>query len=142
MIERNTALRPESGFSLIEMMIVVAIVAILATVGYPAYKGYVYKSYRADAKSLLLAAAARQEEYYLDNKTYTSDLSKLGYDTNADGEVLTEHGAYAVTVDAASATGYTLLATAEGNQTEDGCGNFTLTNLGVKGFSGSGNDCW
>lgn len=130
------------GFTLVELMIVVAVVAILAAIGYPSYQSHVRKTYRSDAKNILLEAAARQEEYFLDNRTYTTDLANLGYTTNSDGTVDTEHGAYKLSVSAAGATSYSLLATAQGDQANDDCGNLTLNNLGVKGVSGAGTSCW
>lgn len=132
--------RSPSGFTLIELLIVISIIGVLAGIAYPAYKDYVYESYRSEAKNLLLEVAARQEEYYLNNKSYTSDLTDLGYgDANS---IDTDHNRYEVSVSSASGTAFSLLATAQGDQANDDCGNFTLNNLGVKGVSGSGNDCW
>src|SRR5574339_351791 len=67
------------GFSLVELLIIVAIISILAGMAYPSYTDYMRKSRRSDGKTLLTGIAARQEQYYLDNKSYTSNLSLLGY---------------------------------------------------------------
>ncbi|TFG85920.1 MAG: prepilin-type N-terminal cleavage/methylation domain-containing protein, partial [Chromatiales bacterium] len=63
------------GFTLIEMMIVVAIIAILAAIVYPSYIRYVVRSNQQAARSMLYAVADRQEQFFLDNKSYAADLS-------------------------------------------------------------------
>jgi type IV pilus assembly protein PilE len=66
------------GFSLIELMIVVAIVAILGTIAYPSYQQYVLTSHRVEAKKMLLDAANRQETYFMDFNRYASSIADLG----------------------------------------------------------------
>ncbi|WP_279461036.1 type IV pilin protein [Aeromonas veronii] len=66
------------GFSLIELMIVIAIVAILGTIAYPAYQQYVLTSHRVEAKAMLLNAANRQETYFMDFNQYASSAAALG----------------------------------------------------------------
>ncbi len=72
-------MKHQQGFTLIEAMITVAIIAILAMVALPAYQGYVAKGVRSEAAAILFDAAARQEQYYSDFHTYTSDMTALGY---------------------------------------------------------------
>ncbi|MEH6617468.1 MAG: type IV pilin protein, partial [Porticoccus sp.] len=67
------------GFTLIELMIVVAIVAILVGIAMPNYREYVLRSNRAVAKGALLEVASRQEQYFLNNRSYTHLLADLGY---------------------------------------------------------------
>jgi type IV pilus assembly protein PilE len=69
----------QAGFTLVELMIVVVVVGILAMIAIPAYNDSVMKGRRADAKSALTTIAARQEQYFMDNKTYTTDMKALGY---------------------------------------------------------------
>ncbi len=69
----------EAGFTLIELMIVVAIVAVIAAFAYPAYQDYILKSNRGIGKAELMKVASRQEEFRADNKSYTGDLTDLGY---------------------------------------------------------------
>lgn len=78
----KNALKPkagEAGFTLIEVMIVVAIVAVITAFAYPAYQDYVLKSNRGIGKAELMKVASRQEEFRADNKSYTGDLTDLGY---------------------------------------------------------------
>jgi type IV pilus assembly protein PilE len=68
------------GFTLIELMIVVAVIGVLAAVAYPSYKDSVRKSRRVDAQSALTDAAQRLEAFYARNAQYTVDMTDLGYD--------------------------------------------------------------
>lgn len=116
-----------AGFTLIELMIVVAIVGILAAIAYPSYRDQVIKSRRSDAHSVLLDVAARQERFYFDNGSYANALSALSYSADA---IDTPEGYYSVSITASSATSYTITAAAQGDQASDG--DLTLDNLGNK----------
>ena len=79
-----TAYRRARGFTLIELMIVVAIIAIVAGIGYPSFKNYVLKAHRASAQAFLMDAAQRQQQYFLDNRAFAPDIATLfGVATNA-----------------------------------------------------------
>ncbi|MEB4592384.1 type IV pilin protein [Candidatus Thiothrix sp. Deng01] len=67
------------GFTLIELMITVAIIGILSAIAYPNYTAYVQKSRRADAQVALMEITQRQESYFLRNYSYAKDLAQLGY---------------------------------------------------------------
>lgn len=150
--------RANLGFTLIEMMIVVAIIAILAAIAYPSYQQYLLRSNRTEGQALLNDAAAREERYFAQNNVYVSapgDLGKLNIantTTSGSGETATTSarsatGKYQLSVSKVDNDGgYTLTATPQGSQAADTkCGNLTLNAIGAKGVSASGasvNDCW
>ncbi|MDQ5767332.1 type IV pilin protein [Thiothrix subterranea] len=82
-----TTIKNHQGFTLIELMITVAILGILAAIAYPSYTAQVQKSRRADAQVALQEIAQRQEAYFLRNRSYAKDVAQLGYAaTSAEGQ--------------------------------------------------------
>ena len=129
--------RNMQGFTLMELMIVVAVIAILGGLAYPAYQDYVLRSDRSDGQAFLNDAAARQERYLAQNNAYADTAAKLGYSSS------TSPGKrYTLGISATAATAYTLTATPI--RTDSKCGNLTLDQAGTKGKSGSASvdDCW
>lgn len=114
------------GFSLIEVMIVVAIIGILSSIAYPSYVEYVRKSRRVEAITALSRIQQAQERWRSNHTTYASTLADLGITSN-----MTEHGYYQLSISNPVATGYTASATAAGAQSTDArCASisFTLAN--------------
>jgi len=128
------------GFTLIELMIVIAIVGILAAVAYPSYTSYVKKANRADAIDSLLSLAGRMEEYYMNNDTYVgATVNAAG--TGTVGSNKTSDNLYTLSISSATAYAYGLTATPINTDSE--CGNLTLNSLGQKGTSaGTVDACW
>lgn len=74
----------KTGFTLIELMITVAIIGILAAVAYPSYQNYLLKGRKGAAQAFLLLAAQRQQQYFLDNRSFAADFAALGMTVPAD----------------------------------------------------------
>jgi len=140
------------GFTLIELMIVVAIVAILSAIAYPSYERYVIKTKRSVAQSALLQVADRQQQFFMDNKQFAADLTNLGFPANP--YVLNDDGAstvasdtqavYSVSLSNVTATTWTATAAPlQGQLSRDSyCGSLSLTQAGAKGKTGSSDKCW
>lgn len=136
----------QRGFTLIEMMVVVAIAGILLAIAIPSYQQYVRKARRADAKTMLLDMAARQERFFSTNNSYTSTPAQLGYTSSFPLYVPSSTQTnYLVRVLAATSTTFNLVAVPTGSQANDSCGTYTLNHLGVQGVTGatlSTAQCW
>lgn len=132
------------GFTLIEMMVTVALVGILAAVALPSYDSFIQKARRTEAKAALVDLASRQEKFYSINNKYTATAADLGYGALP---VPTESGLYTLSL-TANASSYTAKATPRGAQAKDvQCYGFAINDTGRKSnFSAAGNaltaDCW
>lgn len=117
------------GYTITEILIVVAIIGIIAAIGYPQYQNYVREARRADGHAALTRIAAQQERWFADNNAYTANLdTDLGYANPA----LSLDGHYAITA-ATGASTFTLTATAQGNQAADSACQWMFVNQrGVK----------
>ncbi|WP_454765942.1 type IV pilin protein [Cupriavidus campinensis] len=130
-----------TGFTLIELMITVAIIGILAAIAFPIYTRYVVRANRAAAESYLLEVASMQERFLVDKRAYATTLDALGYATPPDSVSPN----YQIALNAAATPPtYTLTATPRNAQAsrDTDCGVLTLTNTGDKTASGTAQDCW
>jgi len=142
----------QRGMSLLELMVVVAIVTIIASIGYPSYMSQITRANRTAAKSFLLQVADRQEQFFANNKRYANDLTDLGYGANGfmidDQGAMTAAGAddriYRVQINAATPVTYTIGAVPQlrqaGHDTQ--CLTLTLTHAGQRSQTGPSTDCW
>ncbi len=141
------------GFSTIELMIALAVIAILTAFALPAYQDSVRKSARSVAKSELLNVLSRQEQYFVNTKQYTTDLSNLGYVANGfyvnrKGDITAGSDSssvyYIALASGASSSAFVLNATPQNAQTADSeCATITLSSTGAESATGpSGAYCW
>jgi len=137
----------ETGFTLVELMITVAIIGILAAIAYPSYTQYVQRANRAEARTMLLENAQFLERNFTTANRY--DQTSAGTTINSAALPRTQspvNGAakYNITVamGAAPAQTFTLSAAPTGVMTGDTCGTLTLTNTGLQGAGGNVADCW
>lgn len=146
---KTTATRKNRGFTLMELMITVAIIGILASITIPSYTKYVQKSKRSDAKVELLRIAQLQESYFVQNMSYAKDLTTAAGGLGLGATVLSEQEQYTITMTALDAantacdgtsndpcTSFTVqaLARASTSQANDtACIGFSITNTGLKG---------
>jgi type IV pilus assembly protein PilE len=129
--------RAQTGFSLIELMIAVVIVAILASVAYPSYQDYMRRGPRAEAQAHMMDIAGRQGQFLIDNRAYAETAATLGVTTPA-----TVSAKYTIAIAAGDTPPtFTVTATPTGDQANDKCGTLTLNNTGAKTASGTGS-CW
>jgi type IV pilus assembly protein PilE len=137
MMEKRMSKR--RGFTLIELMIVVAVVGILASIAYPSYTRHVAKNARTEGQRELIRLSQLMEQYFLDHRSYTTDMTKLGMSADP---FATENGSYKIDAVAVNsiATDFKLTATAQGAQAsrDSACKELTLDYLGSKGPV----DCW
>lgn len=130
------------GFTLIELMIGVAIVGILAAIALPGYSQYITKANRTDAMNFLLEVSGEQQKYFSENNVYAGTMADLGYATETSPE---SHYTLSITSGAAGLRyGISATPVAGGRQAKDDeCSVFTIDSSGVKANTGGTNaKCW
>ena len=126
------------GFTLVEMLVVVAMVAILGAVAYPSYVAQVSKGRRVDAKQALMELAQKLERYYTERGTYVgATLGSTGvYLSTSAG------GYYSLAITSQTADGFTITAAPRGSQASDSCGTLGYNQIGDRSAGATVAQCW
>ena len=132
MVQRTPRQR---GFTLTELMIVVAIVAILAAIGLPSYRNYAREAKRSDAHDAITTIANLEERFFTENNRYTANPTDLGYASNTPNS---NEGYWQLSIPTGSATAYTIRAVPTGTHTDPDCPQIEQNSLGAK----SPTTCW
>jgi len=146
--QKNTAcMSRNSGFTLTELMVTVAIVAVLSMVAYPSFMDSVRKSKRTDAQTALTRASSNLERFFATNGRYTTDATQLGLKIE-DGAAYTDNGHYTVAVTAGTTgigSSYVVTATAKAGdmQADDvGCTVLAVDSFGRRTPDPTASRCW
>jgi type IV pilus assembly protein PilE len=142
MPQNKAVVEKQKGFTLVELMITVAIVGILAAVVYPSYSAFIVRSDRSEAQRELMRLANLQEQLFVDRRTYSANMIQLGMTANP---YITESKNYSIAATIANnGTTFTLTATAKNSQLRDtDCLTLTINEAGQQDATGSAsNTCW
>ncbi|MBS0373443.1 MAG: type IV pilin protein [Proteobacteria bacterium] len=139
-------MRTARGWSLIELLVTMGVIAILATIAIGSYRNYGLRTNRVDGTTSLMRIQVAEEKYFLQNNTYTTDVSDPAPAGLGLGSNNSPNGYYALAVVAGAtgsiATSYSATATAQGTQTKDtSCPVFTINDQGARSPATS-TGCW
>jgi len=132
-------MKPQQGFSLIELMIVVGVIGILAAVAYPAYQDYVIRAKRGDAMNALASLRIAQEKYRANNSSFAggaSNINGVDYSESPDGY-------WTIEIVSAGSSDFAAKATSKSPHTDGECSPFLVDRNGASyatGFASA--DCW
>jgi type IV pilus assembly protein PilE len=136
------------GWTLVELLVVVVLLAVLATMAAPGYRQQLLRAHRADAQAALLALAAAQERFYLHRHRYATNSELTGTPPEGLGlAATTRDGRYRLTVGTADEWTFQASARASGAQAADQrCATFTIEATGERSATTAGGspapDCW
>ncbi|HBI21328.1 MAG TPA: pilus assembly protein PilE [Legionella sp.] len=131
-----------NGFSLIELLMVLAMTSILAAISYPNYRDYITRAHRTEGKTALLDLACRMEDYYSKHQTYQTATIGTGNKTDVLGQSLSETRQYTLSIARATDETYLLTATTRTLTQDVPCPELTLNHSGAKGPGGGIVPCW
>jgi type IV pilus assembly protein PilE len=136
------------GVTLMELLVVIAVLGTLAAIAIPSYRQYLIRSQRSEAKIALLQLQTAEEKFYLQNNTYTNSVTG-GPGVGLGMSATSETRKYDIAITTFPADGQSYVATASprvgGGQTDDlKCANFTINERGTRGVSGTTavETCW
>ena len=135
-MNRTAPPHKQFGFTLMELMIVVAVIGIITAIALPGYQSYSRKAKRADAHQGLNVLSQLQERFFTENNTYATTVAEL----NASADSMEDFWTLSVT--AANASSYTLSAAPKNPHIDADCLTITLDSTGVRASTPAGNDCW
>jgi len=134
-------MKKQLGFTLIELMIVVAIIGIIAAVALPSYANYTRRGHRSDAQQLMLGIASKEEQYLLDARSYTGDPTTLGVAQDGWTCITANCSNNFYTIVTTTSSGpppsYLITATATGSQDVNNNEDMTLTSTGTRTLNGA-----
>ncbi len=136
-LEHSAATASARGFTLIELVVVMAIIAILATIAIPSYSEYIVRSNRSSAQSFMADIASRQAQFFLDRRTYATTVAALNMGIPPE---LAIRYTFAIAVNAGPPLTYTVSATPTGPQAHDRCGVIAIDQAGNK--TAGATRCW
>jgi len=131
----------QKGFSIIELLIALAIFAIVTAIAIPSYTSFMNEARRADAIAMLTEVAGEQQRFLSEQNRYAVDMTEMGYPADP---MTSAEGYYSISVANPTPTSFVLTAArvvGEAQEDDAECGDFTLNSGGVKGAAG-GVDCW
>jgi len=140
----RTMFKRQPGFTLVELMVTVAIIGILSAIAYPSYTQYVFRANRAEARAILLESVQFLERNYTTANRYDQTSAGAAFVLPYLTSPKAGTAKYNITVayGAAPAQTFTLSATPTGVMATDTCGIYTLDNTGIQGSGGTMTECW